>query len=156
MSHRLNMRELSVVEAQGVIDEFRRNRVAYVIDLHSLSQFPPSVRGFLYDNYQWYYGSLAIVGFAIQPEPKPMQVEVFVPGTYRWAPSSQKSAAVLLVDGTVIRPHGQAVLSAGTHRLVTIPGGTGGTLVLALGSRPDKGMYSFIDHRQLRRLYGAE
>jgi hypothetical protein len=138
------------------LDKFRRKPVAYVVNADRLLLFPTNVRAFLADHYRWYYGSVSIAGFEIAPNSNSGTIDVIVPGTYHWLPMPRKSAAALLVDDTELPPDGRVILSVGIHNVATRPVDARGNLVLALRGRPGTENYSFVDLRQLERLYSAE
>jgi len=96
-----------------------------------------------------------VAGFEIQPDSKASRVDVVVPGKYRWIPASRRQEATLQVGEVVIPPGGRAELKTGIHVAMTRPVGVGGNLVLALQPTEDGQIYSFIDSRQLERLYGS-
>ena len=152
LSHRINRGMVSEFEFIDLIEEFRRRPIAYIVDADRKVGFPPNVEKFWAEHYRWYYGSVSVAGFSIQPKPGANTIDVIVPGRYRWIPNRKQNEVALQVAGSVIKAGSSAPLPVGTHEFVTQPPGSAGVLVLDLRVPSDVNYYQFIDARQIDRL----
>jgi hypothetical protein len=153
LSHELNMGQMSSQSFDDFVEELRRRPVAYVLDAEGLLQFPGKVRRFWSEHYLWYYGSVSVAGFKVSPEWHQSSIDVFVPGIYRWVPAPPIRAASLEIDGSPVAAGRKVSISVGRHHVSTHPAGAAGTLVLAIPRPVANEIYSFIDARQIDRLY---
>lgn len=156
VSHLLNIRGLSEQQVEGLIDQFRRRPIAYVIDADRLPQLPQEVRRFLREHYVWHYGAVSVAGFKIRDEGRPSVIDVIVPGRYVWNPGPRSRAAILELPGASVRPGDIVSLGVGRLEYRTLPSPADGTLLLALGARVGLEPYPFVDPVQVDRLVGAD
>ncbi len=138
------------------IDEFRRRPVAYIVESYRLQQFPADVNRFFANHYVWYGKSLYVAGFRLNfSEHGARDVEVIVPGTYRWTPDSSSPQTSLLVNGQALAPSGEIELAAGHHAVTSREPMTLGSLMLAdVPAREREGYPSFYHQRQVLQLGG--
>jgi hypothetical protein len=134
------------------IEEFRTRPVAYIVDSYRLGQFPSEIGGFWAEHYIWYARSLYIAGYNIAG---PREIDIIVPGRYRWDAASESPNAVLRIGSKEIRP-GQAIeFGVGTTTGEVIGEHARGQLMLADLPRPDRNGYpAFYHRRQIDQLGG--
>lgn len=142
-------------EAGKFVDEFRNRPIAYFIESYRMNQFPPEVRDFWGRHYVWYARSLFVAGFRIQPGTAVHEIDVIVPGNYRWQPDSAEVASGIQVGGSHLRPYEVVRLETGPHLVKTAPGATGGLLIMADLPATTRDAYpAFYLERQIMQLSG--
>ena len=137
------------------IAEFRNRPIAYIVESHRLMQFPKSITSFLQSHYVWYAHALLIAGFNFESTGETAELDVIVPGNYRWVPTSGHRDASIQIDGKMLQPLGIVELSVGTHPIQAADRETRGTLMLAdLPIPKETGNPAFYHIRQRAQLGG--
>jgi hypothetical protein len=118
-----------------LIQQFRDESIAFIVESFRLNQFPVEVRRFWADNYQPYRASVFVAGRRLEGLSGSSSVfELVTPGAYRWLPISGPQPIALdghtLGAGEVIR------LASGEHVVEFPEDVPGGILVLALEQPP--------------------
>jgi hypothetical protein len=134
------------------IGEFRDRPIAYIVDSYRLGQFPEEIRAFWSQHYVWYARSLYVAGFNVAGT---TEVDVIVPGIYRWDPHKASPAATLRLGGRTLSPGDETALSVGTLSAEAIGENVAGQLILADLPRPTRDGYPFFYlRRQIAQLGG--
>jgi hypothetical protein len=121
--------------ARAFIQEHRDRPVSFVIMSHRLGTFPDWIKRFWAQHYVQYRSTLALAGRKIAgPAGSTHELDVIVPGTYRWMPSTPAR----LVGGGITLMAGETIqLTAGVKRFELLDGVEGGMLVIAVEAAPD-------------------
>jgi hypothetical protein len=136
----------------GWVEEFRSRPIAYIVESYRLSQFPDEIRDFWTKHYIWYARSLYIAGYDVAG---PREVDIIVPGRYRWDADPTSPAASLQLGNALLRPDEKIVLATGSLPAQAIGEGARGQLILADLPRPTRdGAPFFYLRRQLSQLGG--
>lgn len=137
------------------IEEFRSRPVAYIVESYRLAQFPPELRTFFARHYIWYARSLYIAGYNVISGTGPREVDVIVPGRYRWDADVTSPRATLTIGETILRSGDTIPLGVGTYT-AQVPETDGrGQLILDDLPRPTRDGYPFFYHRrQIGQLGG--
>jgi hypothetical protein len=134
------------------IEEFRSRPIAYMVDSYRLSQFPDEIRDFWSKHYIWYARSLYIAGYDIA---QPRDVDIIVPGRYRWDADPTSPAALLQLGNAVLKPDEEINLPKGSLPAHAIGERARGQLILADLPRPTRdGFPFFYLRRQIAQLGG--
>jgi hypothetical protein len=134
------------------IEEFRSRPIAYIVESYRLSQFPDEIRDFWSKHYIWYARSLYIPGYDIA---EPREVDIIVPGQYRWDADPNSPAASLQLGNAVLRPDEEINLPKGSLPAQAIGENARGQLILADLPRPKRdGSPFFYLRRQIAQLGG--
>ncbi len=123
------------------IEEFRSRPIAYIVESYRLSQFPDEIRDFWAKHYIWYARSLYIAGYDIA---EPREVDIIVPGRYRWDADPTSPAASLQLGNALLRPDEEIELAEGSLPAQAIGGDARGQLILADLPRPKRDGYPFF------------
>lgn len=125
-----------------VIERFREERVAFLLESFRLSQFPVEVRRFWDENYQPYSGSVFVAGRRLSGNRgEQAEFELVVPGAYRWLPLDGRQS--LEIEGRVVAPGEIVELTDGLHRAAFVEDLSRGLLLLALNERPGEAPLAF-------------
>lgn len=134
------------------IEEFRNRPIAYIVDSYRLGQFPDEIREFWSTHYLWYARSLYVAGFDVAGT---TEVDVIVPGRYRWDPHRASPTAGLRLGDRALAPGDAIELAVGKHSAGAIGENAAGQLILADLPRPTRDGYPFFYHRrQIAQLGG--
>jgi hypothetical protein len=137
------------------MDEFRKRPVAYVVETYRLAQFPQDIRDFLSLHYIWYSHSLYVAGYNLLGAIGAVNVDVLVPGKYRWDPDPSSKEARLHIDSIELSPGDTIELTSGQHQAQPIGEGARGQLILADLPKPVRDGYPYFYHRrQIAQLGG--
>jgi len=134
------------------IKEFRSRPIAYIVDSYRLRQFPAEVRSFWSEHYLWYAHSLYVAGYNVK---EPRDIDIVVPGRYRWDADAKSPAARLTIGSQTLRPGDSIDLAVGVQRVEIVGAGAIGQLILADLPKPQRDGYPFFyHHRQILQLDG--
>ena len=134
------------------IEEFRDRPIAYIVDSYRLRQFPEEIREFWSKHYIWYARSMYIAGFNIAG---PVEVDVIVPGRYRWDADPTSPTAALQLASELLEPGAEINLAVGRLPAQTVGEGAHGQLILADLPKPTRdGSPFFYLRRQIDQLGG--
>jgi hypothetical protein len=138
------------------IAEFRDRPIAYIVESYRLNQFPDPIRRFLGEHYVWYARSLFIAGFFLDLVDGAREVDVIVPGAYRWVPDPVHQGVSIQVGSEVLRPLDVIHLDVGTHTIATHEvHAVRGSLMLADLPFVERDAYpAFYHQRQITQLGG--
>ena len=141
--------------ADNFVREFRNRPVAYIVESYRMYQFPDEVRQFWQDHYVWYARSLFLAGFKIDlPDEGQTEIDVIVPGKYRWEPDPVSPDSMILADVEIVRPMQSLHLRAGIQR-ISAPEQAVGRLILADLPHVERDAYpAFYHGRQIMQLGG--
>lgn len=148
----------SPVAAQNAADfiaHLRSAPVAYVVESYRLRQFPETIRQFFAAHYVWHARSLFVAGYRLTGLSDTVEVDVIVPGRYRWDAASDVAPTSILVDASPVAPSSEVELSVGIHRISTTGAPAFGSLILGDVPRSDEaGFAGFYLTRQIVQLGG--
>jgi hypothetical protein len=118
-----------------LIQQFRNESIAFIVESFRLNQFPVEVRRFWAENYQPYRASVFVAGRRLEGRSGSSSAfELVVPGEYRWLPATGPQPIAL--DGQPLGAGETMRLASGEH-VVDFPEDVpGGILVLALDEPP--------------------
>ena len=120
---------------ERLIQQFRDERIAFIVESFRLNQFPVEVRRFWADNYQPYRASVFVAGRQLEGRSGSSSVfELVAPGEYRWLPISGPQPITL--DGQSLGAGEIIYLASGEHVADFHEDVPGGILVLALEQPP--------------------
>jgi len=118
-----------------LIQQFRDERIAFIVESFRLNQFPVEVRRFWADNYQPYHASVFVAGRRLEGSSGSSSVfELVAPGEYRWLPTTGPQPITL--DGQPLGAGEVIYLASGEHVADFHEDVPGGILVLALEQPP--------------------
>jgi len=118
-----------------LIQQFRDESIAFIVESFRLNQFPVEVRRFWADNYQPYRASVFVAGRRLEGRGGSSSVfEIVAPGEYRWLPTAGPQPITL--DGQSLGAGEIIDLASGEHVAGFTEDGPGGILVLALEQPP--------------------
>jgi hypothetical protein len=124
------------------IEQFRDERILFILDSFRLNQFPIEIRRFWADNYQPYRAAVYVAGRQLAgARGSSSEFELVAAGEYRWIPSAQPRPIEL--DGQRLAPGETIELAAGAHRADFPEDVQQGMLVLALEQPPELPLLSF-------------
>jgi hypothetical protein len=150
--HRFHESPQAMANRAQFIEEFRARPIAYIVESYRLSQFPPEIRGFWSEHYIRYARSLYVAGFDIAG---PRQVDIIVPGKYRWDADPTSPDAELEIGAIRLNPGAEVELPVGAVTAQAIGDQALGQLMLADLPRPERdGDAFFYSRRQIRQLGG--
>lgn len=137
-----------------LLAEFRSRPVAFLVQTHRVSQFPPVVRAFWQDHYVPYVGPVAIAGRRVHGVMGSVHaLEVIVPGTYRWQPINDGPARISI--------HGRVIDRGQTFELPLGPASirlldaVDGLVAIDVGSPPRPSHERFYHRLPLAEITGA-
>ncbi len=134
------------------IEEFRSRPIAYIVESYRLRQFPAEIRDFWSKHYVWYARSLYIAGYNIAG---PREVDIIVPGRYRWDADPTSAAAALQLGNTLVQPGAEIELAVGSLPAHAVGEDAKGQLILADLPIPSRDSYPFFYlRRQIDQLGG--
>lgn len=134
------------------IREFRDRPIAYIVDSYRLNQFPDEIRDFWSKHYVWYARSLYVAGFSIAGQ---TEVDVIVPGRYRWDADPASPTAQLELGKMLLESGAEIELAIGILSAQPVGEGAQGQLVLADLPKPIRDDYPFFYlRRQIEQLGG--
>ena len=134
------------------IKEFRDRPIAYIVESYRLRQFPHEIREFWSKHYVWYARSLYIAGFKIAEQ---TEVEVIVPGRYRWDADPTSPTSQLKLGTVLLEPGDEVELALGSLPAQPVGEGARGELLLADLPKPTRDQYPFFYlMRQIEQLGG--
>ena len=137
------------------ISELRDRPVAYFVESYRMNQFPDEIRRFFAEHYVWYARSLFIAGFQIEGTAAVREIDVIVPGSYRWMPDPNSPEASIRVGRNMLQPFEIADLETGKHSAEIQMPISGGALMLADLPPPIRDAYpAFYLRRQIAQLGG--
>lgn len=117
------------------IREHRTRPIAFVVETRRVLNYPREITELWATHYVRYYGPVKIAGRAIAGRRgERVQVELIVPGAYRWL-VRDSARATIAVDGAHVRPGDGLVLEAGVHEIALLDDADG-MLVLAVKDLP--------------------
>ena len=120
---------------ERLIQQFRDERIAFIVQSFRLNQFPVEVRRFWADNYQPYRASVFVAGRQLEGRSGSSSVfELVAPGEYRWLPITGPQPITL--DGQPLGAGEIMYLASGEHVADFPEDVPGGILVLALEQLP--------------------
>lgn len=138
--------------ARAFIQEHRDRPVSYVIMSHRLGTFPDWIKRFWAQHYVRYRSTLALAGRQIAGRAgSTHEVDVIVPGTYRWissTPARLAGGGITLMAGETIR------LTGGVKSFELLDGVEDGMLVLAVQAAPDSRERPFYPPSTILELSG--
>jgi len=118
-----------------LIQQFRDESIAFIVESFRLNQFPVEIRRFWADNYQPYRASVFVAGRRLEGRGGSSSAfEIVAPGEYRWLPTS--GAQPITLDGQPLAAGEVVYLASGGHVAGFTEDGPGGILVLALDQPP--------------------
>jgi len=140
----------------ALIEEFRSRPLAFVIKTSRLASFPRVVSEFWASHYVLYAHAVMLPGRRIAGAAATThEVDVIVPGTYRWIPGVASQAARLGIAGTQLRAGETLTLTRGVHRAELLDPVAAGMLVLAVTTPPGATASPFYDEGLILELAGA-
>jgi len=118
-----------------LIQQFRDESIAFIVESFRLNQFPLEVRRFWADNYQPYRASVFVAGRRLEGRGGSSRAfELVVSGAYRWLPIG--AAQPIVLDGQRLGAGEVVHLASGDHVADFPEDVPGGILVLALEEPP--------------------
>jgi hypothetical protein len=127
---------------RGLLEDFRRRPVKFVLQSFRLNQFPVEIRRFLAGNYQPYRASVFVAGRHLTGSAGERdEFELIVPGRYRWLPFSGPQP--IQIGPRTLAPGETAEFEAGPHTASFVEDVPGGMLVLALHDPPAEAPLEF-------------
>ena len=138
------------------IAELRNRPVAYFVESYRMNQFSPEIRMFFAEHYVWYARSLFVAGFNVERAGAAGNVDVIVPGAYRWVPDPENPDASIEVAATLMHPLSVIELDTGKHNVAVRRAGTKGSLLPADLPLVTRDAYpAFYLSRQIMQLGGS-
>jgi len=139
-----------------LIEDFRSRPVAFIIQTHRLTSFPRAIREFWANHYVLYAHAVMLPGRTIAGlAASTREVDIIVPGAYRWLPGMASPAARLAIAGTQLRPGDTITLARGAHTAELLDPVAAGMLVLAVAAPPGSTASPFYDAGLILELAGA-
>ena len=137
------------------IAELRSRPVAYFVESYRMNQFSREVRTFFAEHYVWYARSLFVAGFDVKRAGAIGNVDVIVPGAYRWVPDPANPDVSIEVGSTLLPPLSVIELASGTHNVAVPRSDVDCSLLPADLPVIAKGEYpAFYHSRQIQQLGG--
>jgi hypothetical protein len=134
------------------ISEFRTRPVQFMI-AHRLFRFPVEAEEFWAQHYVRYAHEVLVAGRAIAGAPGlALDVDVIVPGRYRWIVPDRFQKARLRIDDREMAPGEEIALSTGTHKVTLLDSVDDGMLVLSLRDDPTPQGPPFYAPRVVREI----
>jgi len=125
-----------------LIQQFRDEPIAFIVESFRLNQFPVEIRRFWADNYQPYLASVFVAGRRLEGSSgSSSSFELIAPGAYRWLPTTGPQPITL--DGQTLGAGEVMQLASGEHVAGFPEDVPGGILVLALEQPPGLAPLSF-------------
>ena len=138
------------------IAELRDRPVAYFVESYRMNQFSAEVRMFFAEHYVWYARSLFVAGFNIERAGTAGNVDVIVPGAYRWVPDPENPDESIEVGATLLHPLSVIELDTGKHNVAVSRLGAKGSLLPADLPLVTRDAYpAFYHSRQILQLGGS-
>jgi hypothetical protein len=120
---------------ERLIQQFRAERIAFIVESFRLNQFPVEIRRFWADNYQPYRASVFVAGRRLGGRSGSSSAfELVAPGAYRWLPTGSPQSITL--DGQSLAAGEVVHLASGEHVADFPEDVPAGILVLALEEPP--------------------
>lgn len=130
--------------AEAFINEFRSRPVAFMI-AHRLFRYPDIIDAFWKTHYVLYRDEVMIPGRRVTgSRGDAFELDVIVPGQYRWLPTSTKPAR-LAFGGMVLDSRSVVTLDRGVHEFVLLDDVPTGLLVFAVKDDPRPAGANFYD-----------
>jgi hypothetical protein len=128
-----------------IIDTFRGQPIAFIVQSFRLNQFPVELRRFWAENYQPYRASVFVAGRRLEgAKGARSEFGLFVPGAYRWLPFTGPQP--VRIDGRLLAAGEVASFEPGDYTAEFVEDVPGGMLVLALQDPPGPAPQEFYKH----------